>query len=46
MLSNSQAFAAAMMAKGYSLVSGGTENHLMLVDLKTVGIDEIGRAHV
>merc|ERR1712054_278886 len=38
-LSNSQAFAAAMTEKGYSLVSGGTENHLMLVDLKPAGID-------
>merc|ERR1719453_2598143 len=38
-LSNSQAFAKAMTDKGYSLVSGGTENHLMLVDLKPAGID-------
>merc|ERR1711907_905551 len=38
-LSNSQAFASAMTAKGYSLVSGGTENHLMLVALKPAGID-------
>eukprot|EP00325_Prymnesiales_sp_UTEX-LB-985_P028524 CAMPEP_0174714918 /NCGR_PEP_ID=MMETSP1094-20130205/19730_1 /TAXON_ID=156173 /ORGANISM="Chrysochromulina brevifilum, Strain UTEX LB 985" /LENGTH=510 /DNA_ID=CAMNT_0015914387 /DNA_START=41 /DNA_END=1573 /DNA_ORIENTATION=+ len=38
-LSNSQSFAAAMTSKGYSLVSGGTENHLMLVDLKPAGID-------
>lgn len=38
-LSNSQAFANAMVSRGYSLVSGGTENHLMLVDLKPSGID-------
>jgi glycine hydroxymethyltransferase len=38
-LSNSQAFATAMVSRGYSLVSGGTENHLMLVDLKPSGID-------
>merc|ERR1719327_1977850 len=38
-LSNSQAFASAMTSRGYSLVSGGTENHLMLVDLKPAGID-------
>jgi glycine hydroxymethyltransferase len=38
-LSNCQAFAAAMASRGYSLVSGGTENHLMLVDLKPSGID-------
>jgi len=28
-----------MTSRGYSLVSGGTENHLMLVDLKPAGID-------
>merc|ERR1719393_707767 len=33
-LSNSQAFAKAMTSRGYSLVSGGTDNHLLLVDLK------------
>ena len=38
-LSNSQAFAKAMTSRGYSLVSGGTENHLLLVDLKPSGID-------
>ena len=38
-LSNSQAFAGAMTSRGYSLVSGGTENHLLLVDMKPSGID-------
>merc|ERR1711967_135053 len=38
-LSNSQRFADAMTSRGYSLVSGGTENHLLLVDLKPKGID-------
>merc|ERR1711871_1883104 len=38
-LTNSQAFASAMVARGYSLVSGGTENHLMLVDLRPAGVD-------
>lgn len=31
---NAQALAAAMVARGYKLVSGGTDNHLMLVDLR------------
>lgn len=31
---NAKALAAALMSKGYRLVSGGTENHLMLVDLR------------
>ena len=34
-----QRFADAMTSRGYSLVSGGTENHLLLVDLKPKGID-------
>ena len=31
---NSQAFAAAMASRGYKIVSGGTDNHLFLVDLR------------
>ena len=31
---NSQALAAAMTARGYKLVSGGSDNHLFLVDLR------------
>lgn len=27
------------MEKGYTLVSGGTDNHLVLVDLKPQGVD-------
>jgi glycine hydroxymethyltransferase len=30
---NARALAAALMARGYKIVSGGTDNHLMLVDL-------------
>jgi glycine hydroxymethyltransferase len=32
---NSRALAAAMTARGYKIVSCGTDNHLMLVDLRT-----------
>lgn len=32
---NSQALAGAFVAKGYKLVSGGTDNHLFLIDLRT-----------
>ncbi|XP_058750217.1 serine hydroxymethyltransferase, mitochondrial [Vicia villosa] len=38
-LSNSSKFAQALSEKGYELVSGGTENHLVLVNLKKKGID-------
>jgi len=33
-IKNSQALAAAMTARGYKINSGGTDNHLMLVDLR------------
>ena len=33
-IKNAQALAAALTAHGYRLVSGGTDNHLMLVDLR------------
>merc|ERR1712113_435132 len=33
-LKNSNALAEALKEKGYELVSGGTENHLLLVDVK------------
>lgn len=39
---NAQAMAAAMKARGYNIVSGGTENHLFLVDL--VDKDVTGKA--
>jgi glycine hydroxymethyltransferase len=32
---NAQALAAAFVQRGYKLVSGGTDNHLFLVDLRT-----------
>merc|ERR1719217_1117264 len=38
-LLNNQAFGKAMVSRGYALVSGGTDNHLLLVDLKPAGID-------
>jgi len=38
---NAQAMAATLMARGYRIVSGGTENHLMLIDL--IGRDVTGK---
>lgn len=35
---NSKALAAAMMEEGFNLVSGGTDNHLMLVDLQNMEV--------
>jgi glycine hydroxymethyltransferase len=34
-VNNSRALAAAFVSKGYKLVSGGTDNHLFLIDLRT-----------
>jgi glycine hydroxymethyltransferase len=36
-LTNAQALASALMEHGFRLVSGGTDNHLMLVDLTKFG---------
>jgi glycine hydroxymethyltransferase len=49
---NAKAMAKTFMARGYKIVSGGTENHLMLVDL--IGRDitgkdaeaALGKAHI
>ncbi len=35
---NAQALAEAMLAEGFDLISGGTDNHLMLVDLRPFGV--------
>jgi glycine hydroxymethyltransferase len=49
---NARAMAATMMARGYRIVSGGTDNHLFLVDLigrEYTGKDAeeaLGRAHM
>ncbi len=39
-LSNSQALARGMAKRGHKLVSGGTDNHIVLVDLRP----KVGRA--
>ena len=41
---NAQGMAQAFLEKGYQIISGGTDNHLMLIDLHEM--IEIGRAHV
>ena len=35
---NASAMAAAFMAKGYGIISGGTDNHMMLIDLRNKNI--------
>tara|TARA_B110000116_G_scaffold77516_1_gene67251 strand:- start:305 stop:1579 length:1275 start_codon:yes stop_codon:yes gene_type:complete len=35
---NAQAMAAAFVVKGYHLISGGTDNHMMLIDLRNKDI--------
>lgn len=37
-VTNAKALAAALVDRGYQLVTGGTDNHLMLVDLTNTGI--------
>ena len=51
-VANARAMAAALMKRGYKIVSGGTDNHLFLVDLignPMTGKDAdaaLGRAHI
>jgi glycine hydroxymethyltransferase len=35
---NAKALATALLARGYELVSGGTDNHLILIDLTNKGL--------
>ncbi len=34
-IKNAQAMANAMVSRGYKIISGGTDNHLMLIDLRS-----------
>ena len=51
-VANAKAMAEPIVAGGYKLVSGGTDNHLMLVDLSPKGLTgkaaetALGRAHI
>ncbi len=42
-VSNAQAMCAKFISKGYKVVSGGTDNHLMLIDLRTRFPEVTGR---
>ncbi len=37
-IKNAQALADAMVHKGYNIISGGTDNHLMLIDLRNKNV--------
>ena len=51
-LANARAMAARMQQRGYRIVSGGTDNHLLLIDLSDKNITgkdadaALGRAHI
>ena len=51
-LANARAMAEAFIARGYKIVSGGTDNHLFLVDLIDKGLtgklaeEVLGQAHI
>ena len=42
-VSNAQAMCKAFLSKGYKVVSGGTDNHLMLIDLRAKFPEVTGR---
>ncbi len=37
-IKNAQAMAKSFIEKGYKIISGGTDNHLMLIDLRSKGV--------
>jgi glycine hydroxymethyltransferase len=49
---NAQAMAKAFVSRGYNLISGGTDNHLMLIDLRNKNItgkkaqETLDKAHI
>jgi len=51
-IANAQAMAKAFVAKDYQLISGGTDNHLMLIDLRNKNItgkkaqETLDKAHI
>jgi glycine hydroxymethyltransferase len=51
-IANARAMAETFLARGYKVVSGGTDNHLFLVDLSPQGLTgkaadaALGRAHI
>ena len=51
-ISNAQAMAAAFVKRGYNLISDGTDNHLMLIDLRNKNLtgkkaqETLDRAHI
>ncbi|GAB3021579.1 serine hydroxymethyltransferase [Niabella terrae] len=51
-IANAQAMATAFVDKGYNLISGGTDNHLMLIDLRNKNLtgkkaqETLDKAHI
>jgi glycine hydroxymethyltransferase len=51
-ISNAQAMAASFVKRGYNLISGGTDNHLMLIDLRNKNLtgkkaqETLDKAHI
>jgi glycine hydroxymethyltransferase len=49
---NAQAMAKSFVAKGYNIISGGTDNHLMLIDLRNKNLtgkkaqETLDKAHI
>jgi glycine hydroxymethyltransferase len=49
---NAKAMAAAFVKRGYDIISGGTDNHLMLIDLRNKGVtgkkaqETLDKAHI
>ncbi len=42
-IKNAQALSKALVDRGYAIISGGTDNHLMLIDLRTKSAELTGK---
>src|SRR4030095_15859409 len=43
-VANARALAAALMARGFDVISGGTDNHLILIDLTSKNVPGMAAA--
>ena len=45
-ISNAKALADGLLENGFRLVSGGTDNHLILIDVRTKGLTGKSRSSI
>lgn len=43
---NAQAFSKYLIDEGFDILTGGTDNHMVLINLKNMGVDGGASEHV